>query len=58
MKKSIGIEINFPAVFFLRNDEKLLVSSMVASTVITCALITFIPQLIPLWMQLASATPK
>lgn len=55
---SIGVDIRFPAVFVQKNDRNLLVPSMVISTIVTCALITFIPQLMPLWMQLAATSPK
>ncbi len=55
--ENLAIEIRTPAVFVKLNDITRLVPSMVLSTVVTCALITFIPQLMPLWTQLAS-TPK
>ncbi len=55
--KNLAIEIRTPAVFVKLNDITRLVPSMVLSTVITCALITFVPQLMPLWMQLASTPP-
>ena len=55
--KNLAIEIRTPAVFVKLNDITQIVPSMVLSTVVTCALITFIPQLMPLWAQLAS-TPK
>ncbi len=57
MMENLAIEIRTPAVFVKLNDITRLVPSMVLSTVVTCALITFIPQLMPLWTQLAS-TPK
>jgi len=55
--KNLAIEIRTPAVFVKLNDITRLVPSMVLSTVLTCALITFVPQLMPLWMQLASTPP-
>lgn len=55
---SMSVDIRVPAVFINSNDRTLLVPSMVLSTVLTCALITFIPQLMPLWMQLASTPSK
>jgi hypothetical protein len=55
--KNLGIEIRTPAIFVMSNDVTRIVPSMVLSTVITCALITFVPQLMPLWMQLASTPP-
>ena len=51
---SVGFEINVPAIFIQKNDRNLLIPSMVLSTLFTCMLITFVPQLMPLWMQLAS----
>lgn len=56
--QNFAVEINVPAVFVSVNDKNLLVPSMVLSTILTCSLITFIPQLMPLWMQLASVYPK
>lgn len=55
---SVGFEIKVPAVFIQKDHKNLLIPSMVFSTLLTCALITFIPQLMPLWMQLASTTPN
>jgi hypothetical protein len=55
--KNLAIEIRTPAIFVKSNDVTRLVPSMVLSTVITCFLITFVPQLMPLWMQLASTPP-
>lgn len=55
--KNLAIEIRTPAIFVMSNDVTRIVPSMVLSTVITCALITFVPQLMPLWMQLASTPP-
>lgn len=55
---SIAVQVNIPAVFVEKNDSKMIVPSMVLSTILTCALITFLPQLMPLWMQLASAPAK
>lgn len=55
---SMSVDIRVPAVFVQKNGHNLLVPSMVLSTILTCALITFIPQLMPLWMQLAATSPK
>lgn len=55
---SIGVNIRVPAIFVEKNDQNLLVPSMVLSTILTCALITFIPQLMPLWTQLAATPPS
>jgi hypothetical protein len=52
--KTFSVDIKVPYVFIKRKDKTSLVPSMVMSTVFTCALITFIPQLVPVWMQLAS----
>lgn len=56
--KNLGIEIRTPAVFVKLNDVIQLVPSMALSTVFTCALTTFAPELMPLWMQLASTPSK
>ncbi len=56
--KNLSIDIRTPAVFVKLNDITQIVPSMVLSTVVTCALITFIPQLMPLWTQLASTHSK
>lgn len=56
--KSLSYEIRLPAVFIAVDDKNLLVPSMVLSTIMACFLITFIPQLTPIWMQFASSTPK
>jgi hypothetical protein len=55
--KNFSVETSVPAIFVMSNDVTRIVPSMVLSTVITCALITFVPQLMPLWMQLASTPP-
>lgn len=54
---SFSVDVRVPAVFIETNGQKRLVASMVLSTVLTCFLITFVPQLMPLWMQLASTPP-
>lgn len=52
--KNLGITFKVPAVLVSMNDKNLLVPSMVLSTLSVCILTTFLPQLMPLWMQLAS----
>ena len=56
--KNLAVEFKIPAVLLSVNNNILPVTSMVLSTVMTCALITFVPQLMPLWMQLASTPSK
>lgn len=55
---SFSVDIRTPAVFIEKNGQTKLVASMVLSTAFTCFLITFVPQLVPLWMQLESTTVK
>ena len=55
---SFYVDIRTPAVFVEKNGQTNLVASMVLSTALTCFLITFVPQLMPLWMQLASTSVK
>jgi hypothetical protein len=56
--KNLSATFAIPAIIIAVNDKALLVPSMVLSTILTCSLITFIPQLMPLWMQLASNPSK
>lgn len=50
------IDFKVPVVLVKQNNTSMLKTSMVLSTLLSCALITFIPQLMPFWIQLA-ATP-
>lgn len=52
--KNLAVNYKVPAVLVSVNDKNLLVPSMVLSTLSVCFLTTFIPQLMPFWMQLAS----
>jgi len=48
--KNFNVTWAIPNVFVKINDETKLIPSMVLSTLSACALITFVPQLMPLWM--------
>lgn len=48
--------IGFPIVMVREQGKSKLVASMVASTIMACALITFVPQLMPLWMAWATGS--
>lgn len=52
--KNLETVIRLPTVFVKVKDVTKLVPSMVLSTILTCVLIEFAPQLMPLWMQLAA----
>lgn len=51
--KNLSVMIKVPAIFVMMNDKTMLAASMVLSTLSVCVLTTFVPQLMPLWMQLA-----
>lgn len=51
--KNFGITYGLPTLVRI-NDKVEMVSSMVLTTFAACTLITFLPQLMPLWM--ANAT--
>ena len=49
--KSFAYSLVFPnTVIVYRNDVSQPVVSMIMSTILTCALIQFVPSLMPLWM--------
>lgn len=48
--------IGFPVTRVILNGKTELISSMVLSTMAACALITFVPQLMPLWMAWATGS--
>ncbi len=48
--KNFSVTWSIPNVFVKFNDETKLVPSMVLSTLYACVLITFLPQLMPLWI--------
>ncbi len=52
--KNFSITLQVPTVFVKINEQTQLVPSMVLSTLATCALITFLPQLMSLWMAAAT----
>ncbi len=52
--KNLAINFKVPAVLVSVNEKTLLIPSMVLSTLSVCFLTTFVPQLMPLWMELAS----
>lgn len=49
--KNITVSLSAPYVFVKMNDKTRLVSSMILSTLYACVLITFVPQLMPMWMR-------
>lgn len=50
-----SFSFNFSIPFFVFKDDKTMpVTSMVFSTLVVCAVTTFVPQLMPLWMAMAS----
>ena len=56
--KNLAVAFKVPAVFVSMHEKTLLVPSMVLTTLSICFLTTFIPQLMPLWMQIAPAPSK
>jgi len=48
--KDFSVKVALPSVFVIVNGKAELISSMVLSTLTACALITFLPQLMSLWM--------
>jgi hypothetical protein len=56
--KNLAVAFKVPAVFVSMHEKTLLVPSMVLSTLSICILTTFLPQLMPLWMQLATVPSK
>jgi len=52
--KSIQYEIGHCAILMKKNDEIMFKTSIVLTTLFVCALITFIPQLTPLWSAWAT----
>jgi hypothetical protein len=56
--KNLTARFQVPAIFVMLNDKTMLVTSMVLSTLSVCILTTFVPQLMPLWMQIASTPGK
>ena len=54
--KNFSVTFAVPNVFIQNNKKTLLIPSMVFSTLSVCALITFVPQLMPLWMALSTGS--
>lgn len=56
MLKNLAVDFGIP-VFLYVNDKRHLVGSAVLSTVAVCIVTTFVPQLMPVWMAMATRTP-
>lgn len=54
--KYLSVKFAVPNVFVAANEKSLLVPSMVLSTLAVCALTTFVPALMPLWMAWATGS--
>ena len=54
--KYLSVKFAVPNVFVAVNEKSLLVPSMVLSTLAVCALTTFVPALMPLWMAGATGS--
>lgn len=54
--KSFSYSISIP-FFVFKDDKTMPVTSMVLSTLVVCAVTTFVPQLMPLWMAMATRNP-
>jgi hypothetical protein len=54
--KDISVKFAVPNVFVTSNKKTMLVPSMVLSTLAVCALTTFVPVLMPLWMAWATGS--
>jgi hypothetical protein len=52
--KSIQYEIGYCAILLKKNNQIMFKTSVVLTTLFVCALITFIPQLTPLWSAWAT----
>ena len=51
--KDLAIKYDIPNTLVIKNGESQLVASMVLTTLSICFLMTFVPQLTPLWMRTA-----
>jgi hypothetical protein len=51
--KDLAIKYEIPNTLVIKNGEPQLVASMVLTTLSICFLMTFVPQLTPLWMRTA-----
>lgn len=54
--KNLRFKFAIPNIFVIVNERALLVPSMVLSTLSVCVLTTFVPQLMPMWMALATGS--
>lgn len=54
--KDFSFVFGLPVTRVILNGKTKLISSMVLSTMAACALITFVPQLMPLWMAWATGS--
>lgn len=54
--KDFSIVFGLPVTRVILNDKTELISSTVLSTMAACVLITFVPQLMPLWMAWATGS--
>lgn len=54
--KNFSVTFAVPNVFIQKNKKTLLIPSMVLSTLSVCTLVTFVPQLMPLWMALSTGS--
>lgn len=54
--KNFSVDMPLPYVFVKKNGVNMLVPSMVLSTITACVLITFVPQLMPLWMSVTAGS--
>lgn len=55
--KDFKINFAVPNVFVMIDGKTRLISSMVLSTLMVCALAMFVPQLMPLWMAGSTRSP-
>lgn len=54
--KGFSNKFGLPVTRVAVNGTTELISSMLLSTMVACALITFVPQLMPLWMARATGS--
>lgn len=54
--KDFSIEFKVPNIFVKIDDRSLLVPSMVLSTLSVLVLSTLLPQLMPMWMAIATGS--
>ena len=54
--KNFSVTFAVPNAFIQKNKKTLLIPSMVLSTLSACTLVTFVPQLMPLWMAFSTGS--